>query len=70
MITLQAEPDMGLNCYSRLRKQIQYDSIQLSWQIAEWKAKPHLIICSPMTRAIQTAAIVFAEDPWRILKSS
>jgi len=31
-------------------------------QIATWKVKPTLIICSSMTRAIQTAAILFEQE--------
>ncbi|CAE7683969.1 unnamed protein product [Symbiodinium pilosum] len=31
-------------------------------QIVNWKCKPSLVVCSPMTRAIQTAAILFSEE--------
>eukprot|EP00931_Biecheleriopsis_adriatica_P046884 TRINITY_DN26976_c0_g1_i1.p1 TRINITY_DN26976_c0_g1~~TRINITY_DN26976_c0_g1_i1.p1 ORF type:complete len:338 (+),score=43.43 TRINITY_DN26976_c0_g1_i1:32-1045(+) len=31
-------------------------------QVSTWKVRPKLIVCSPLSRAIQTAAIVFAED--------
>lgn len=31
-------------------------------QVAKWRLKPSLIVCSPLTRAIQTAAIMFEQE--------
>eukprot|EP00746_Dinoflagellata_sp_MGD_P084091 gnl/MRDRNA2_/MRDRNA2_33412_c0_seq1.p1 gnl/MRDRNA2_/MRDRNA2_33412_c0~~gnl/MRDRNA2_/MRDRNA2_33412_c0_seq1.p1 ORF type:complete len:361 (-),score=52.99 gnl/MRDRNA2_/MRDRNA2_33412_c0_seq1:286-1368(-) len=30
--------------------------------VAKWRVKPALVVCSPLTRAIQTAAIIFRDD--------
>lgn len=30
--------------------------------VAEWQAKPSLVVCSPLTRAIQTAAVIFQDE--------
>ena len=34
-------------------------------QMGGWQVKPQLIVCSPMTRAIQTAAVLFEEERGR-----
>ncbi|CAE8639314.1 unnamed protein product, partial [Polarella glacialis] len=31
-------------------------------RLSEWRFKPQLIVCSPLTRAIQTAALVFQDE--------
>eukprot|EP00929_Paragymnodinium_shiwhaense_P003866 TRINITY_DN10456_c0_g1_i1.p1 TRINITY_DN10456_c0_g1~~TRINITY_DN10456_c0_g1_i1.p1 ORF type:complete len:320 (+),score=37.84 TRINITY_DN10456_c0_g1_i1:78-962(+) len=47
---------------TQLSEQGQRQALDTAGLVVSWQVKPTLVVCSAMTRAIQTAAIVFAAE--------
>jgi len=69
----QAQPDGHGEHFCRFKSDCAYTDAPLTAKgeaqareatalISTWKVRPQLVVCSPLTRSIQTAAIIFADD--------
>mmetsp|Transcript_17 Transcript_17/g.55 ORF Transcript_17/g.55 Transcript_17/m.55 type:complete len:373 (-) Transcript_17:99-1217(-) len=47
---------------SPLTSKGEAQALEAAAEISAWNIRPELVVCSPLTRSIQTAAIMFAED--------